>query len=379
LLPKLSEEAKAGLVEALGERGDAAARPAVLELVKSNQELVRLAAIRALGSLGTEADVPVLAAQAGAASDAGKNAARQALVRLRGDRVNPAILAAMDTQEAGVRAELLAVLAARNVRESLPVVLRCAADADPAVRAAALDALRFMADEQQVDELIRLVRQTQDRAERRKAELALMAVCGRAREKCAETLAAGLADAVGPTRIVLLQALGRAGGPAALEATAACLQDQDEAVRDEAMRVLSVWPDTTVVPRLKQVAAEASQLRYHILAVRGLVRLASPQSDKAADLALLAEAMKLAKRPPEKHLVLGVLGGVATAESMKLVVEALDDPTLAEEAGLAATNIAEGLTDGDKAATRAALQKVLDHVQTAATRKRAQELMERAP
>jgi HEAT repeat protein len=375
LLPKLPDESQAGLVEALGERGDAAARPAVLPLVRSDQELVRVAAIRALGLLGTEADVPVLAARAGVESAAERNAVRQSLVRLRGEQVHAAISAAIQAGDPHVRAELLAVLAARNAKEALPVVLRCAADPEPTVRLAAIDALRFMADEQQVGELIRLVRQAKEGAERRKAELALMAVCGREHEKCVEAVAASLTAADGPTRIVLLQTLGRAGGPAALEAVAGRLRDEDEAVRDEVMRVLSVWPDTTVVPRLKQIAADATSLRYHILAVRGLVRLANPQSDRPADLGLLTEAMQLAQRPQEKHLVLGVLSSVATPESLAIVLRALDDPALAEEAGLAATTIAEGLADGDKATIRAAMRKVLDKVQTAPTRERAQKLL----
>ena len=51
LLPKLEPEAQAGLLDALADRGDRAARPAVLEMVKSPAEQVRTAALRAVGSL----------------------------------------------------------------------------------------------------------------------------------------------------------------------------------------------------------------------------------------------------------------------------------------------------------------------------------------
>ena len=49
LLPRLSPEARAALLGALGERGDAAARPAVLDQIECAEPEVRSAAIRAVG------------------------------------------------------------------------------------------------------------------------------------------------------------------------------------------------------------------------------------------------------------------------------------------------------------------------------------------
>ena len=60
LLPKLAPEAQVGLLGALAGRGDAAARPAVLDLLDHSQGEVRAAAIRALGALGDKDDVPRL-------------------------------------------------------------------------------------------------------------------------------------------------------------------------------------------------------------------------------------------------------------------------------------------------------------------------------
>ena len=53
LLPGLPPDGQAGLLEALGDRGDAAARPGVLQMLDSKEEAVRAAALLALGSLGT--------------------------------------------------------------------------------------------------------------------------------------------------------------------------------------------------------------------------------------------------------------------------------------------------------------------------------------
>ncbi len=374
LVKELPPDGKAGLLEALGDRQDAAARPTVLEMLGSQDPAVRTAALKALGSLGTVADVPLLAGKTATGSDPVKNAARGSLVRLRGDDVNGAIVAAMAKAEPDVRVALLGVLAARNARESLPDVLKSVKAEDPGVRSAALGALRFLADENDTAAIAGILKAGDD-AQRKKAELALLAVCSRGGQTSAKAIIAALADADVPSRIALLHGLARAGGAASLEAIVARLKDDDEAVRAEAVRMLSGWGDPAAVPHLLEIAKPSESLRHRVLAIRGLVRLASPRDDKPADLKMLSELIKLARRPQEKCLVLGVLGGVGTSESLALVTPALDDPTLAEEAGLAAVMIAEKMKDGDKSKIRAAMEKVRRQVKNQKVRDRAQKIL----
>ena len=372
LVPTLGPEGQAALLEALGDRGDPAARPVVLDMLQAEQEPVRAAALRALGPLGTVEDVAALMGKAAEGSDLEKQAARQALVRLKGDDVNQAVVAAMSKGKPGAKVELLGVLAARNAKEALPTVMESVADADPAVRLAALGALRYLADEKNAAGIVGLVKGAKDDAERRKAELALLMVCTRGGPSCAEPIIAGLGDANEPARIALLHALARTGGPKALEAVVARLQDDDEAVRDEAVRALSVWRDPAVKPHLLTLAKESKRERHQVLAVRGLVRLARAQEEKPADLAGLTEAMGLAKRPGERRLVLGALADVASAESLALAADALGDRAVAEEACFATVMIAEEMEDGNKDEVRAAMQKVLRYATNGDVRARAE-------
>ncbi len=376
LLPKLSPEAQADLLDALGIRGDAAARPAALDMLKSPREAVRAAALRVLGPLGGTADVAVLSQKAAAGEPLEQVAARQSLTRLRGDGVDAALAAALAKGEPNVREVLLGVLADRNAKEALPNAMKYAEDPEPAVRMAALAALRILAGENETPAIVKMVKAAKDDAERYKTELTLLAVCTRGRQKCADAIIAGLADADAASAVVLLDGLARAGGPKALPTIVAHLQDKDESVRDGAMRLLSAWPDADVAPYLLAVAKDGKNLLQQVLAIRGLVRLASPQKDKPADLPMLADAMKLAKRPQEKRLVLGVLGVVATPQSLAMVVAALDDPALAEDAGLAAVLIAENIQDENKEQTRTAMQKVLQQVKNPKTRDRVNKILE---
>ncbi len=92
LLPKLAPEAQVDLLAALAARGDAAARPAVLEMLKSQDSPVRTAAIQALGPLGEEADVPALSQLVATAAGPEKAAALTSLYDLRGQGINAAIV-----------------------------------------------------------------------------------------------------------------------------------------------------------------------------------------------------------------------------------------------------------------------------------------------
>jgi len=376
LLSTLPPEGQASLLEALGDRSDVAARPAVLKMLESDQALVRAAALGAMGSLGNVSDVPLLVGQAAELSGPEQKAARQSLVRLRGDDINAALVAAMDDAGPGLRIEVLSALAARNAKDTLPDVLKNAEAPELPVRLAAIAALRFLADESNTVALVAIVKAAKDETERGKAALMLLATCSRGREACVDAIVAGLDDADVPSQIVLLQALARAGGDKALETIVARLEDDDEAVGDAAVRLLAGWPGPAAVPQLLSIAREGSSQRRQVLAIRGLVRLAAPQKEKPGDLQTLTEVMQLAKRAQEKRLVIGALGGFATPQSLALVAPVVDDPELATEAGLAAVMIAERIEDGDKDEIRSAIEKVSKSSQEPQIRERAQKVLE---
>jgi len=363
LLPKLPLDGQVDLLDALSDRGDAAARPAVLEMVKNEQEKARTAAIKALGALGNTTDVALLAGKAATGDESEQTAAAQSLARLRGEGVNDAVVGAMDGAEPGVQVVLLAALAARNATDALPTVLASAEDEDASVRVAAVKALRFLADESHAADIVKILKAAGDDTERTAAKLALLVLCSRGGEGCAAPIIAGMADADAASQIALLHALARCSGDDALAEVVARLGDDDEAVADEAMRMLSIWHEKAAAPHLLDIAQTSDNARHQTLAIRGLARMAaakegSEEEAAPADVALLSETMPLARRSQEKRLVLGVLGSAADAEALALAAAALDDDDVAADAALAAVLIAEKIEEGDKDAIRSAMEKV---------------------
>ena len=375
LLPKLPPNVQVKLIDALGERGDAAARPMILKMLNSKTESIRTIAARALSILAEPADICVLAKVASTGSNPEKKAARYSLRQLRGNKMNTAMIEALKSSDAKPKIELIAALIDRNVKESLPVVLQSVNDSDLAVRLAVLGALRAMADENHTAMVIKRLKSAKDKSERKQAALALLGTCRRGGTKCAETVIAGFNGADAATRISLMRALTLAGGPKSLNEIVARLKDNDKGVRVEAVRQLAGWREPAAICHLKKLAGDVKNLRNHVLAIRGIVRLASPGKNRPADLAMLNEAMELAIRKEEKVMVLGALSKIPTPESLALVASGLDQPAIVEEVCFTAVLIAEKISEGNKSQVRAVMQKVAETTKSEKMRDRAKKVL----
>jgi len=376
-LPQLPPVGQVALLKVLEERSDPVARPAVLDGMKSADEGVRVASLKALCAVGGAADVTVLAGKVAAGTDAEKTVAAEGLALLKGDDVNAAIVAAIKGAEAAARAALVRSLGARSAAGTIATVMECTKDSDAGVRLAALESAKTLAGEAQTPALVGSVKSAKEDTERKAAEEALLAVCGRGREKCAAPVVAGLEGADAASKMVLLRAMGRAGGPQALRAVQAAMKDADASVQDEAVRVLAGWSDASAAPALLAIAKSAANQKHQVLALQGYVRLAGEQPTNDAKVKMLTEAMGLAKRPDDKKLVLGALSNVQTVESLRLVVPCLSDAALAEEASAAAVKIAGKVAGSAKDLTRDAMQKVIQQSKNNKVRKEAEDILKK--
>jgi len=375
LLEKLAPDVQAKLIAALGDRGDAAARPAILKMQDSRNEAVRIAAADALSALASPDDIPVLAKQAAAGSDAEKLAARNTLRTLKGEKMDAAMIAALKDADAKTKIELIAALTDRNVKASLPTVIKSVADPDKALRITVLEALGVMADETYAQPIVTRLKAAKDRAEIRKAALALMFTCRRGGAKCADAVIAGFKGSDATVRILLMRALTEAGGPKSLAQVVAGMKDEDKSVRNAALRTLTGWPDPAAAPHLKKLAGDVENLREHILAIRGLIRLGSPAKDRPGDLTLLSDTLKLASRVDEKRLVLSAFGTIPTKQSLAAAASFLGNAELAENAAAAVVMIAEKITDSDKDELRAAVREVIKVVKSEKIKARAEKVL----
>ncbi len=139
-LPSLPPANRAALIAVLAGRGDKAACPAVVKALDDAEENVRVAAIKALATLGDAAIVPALL-DAAVKGGRGGESAKQTLARLPGDDVAKALLAAVKEKPAaaGIAVE---TLASRREKAVLPALKELAAQKN---EAAARGYVRIMA------------------------------------------------------------------------------------------------------------------------------------------------------------------------------------------------------------------------------------------
>ncbi len=364
LLPALDGEKKALLLAALADRGDKAALPAVLEAVKDPAEDVREAVCNALGLIGDASAVPMLL---GAAAGGGKEsaAARESLARIRGDGVNDALISAMQGGDAAVKKEAIQALAARQAAEAAPILMGLAQGADAALRADALSALGTLAGAEQLAGLVDLLVKQPEPSDRAAIESAIVGAAQRVKDDAQRTaalLAALPKQSEAASRCAIVAVLGKVGDNASLEAVRGALKDPQQEVCDAAARALANWPSAAARNDLFALARDGKTETQRVLALRGYVRLLGTEPGRpAGELARdYGEALKLAKQPEGKRLVLAGLGNVKSPAALDLALPLLGDREVQAEAALAVLKTAETLGAEQPEAVKNALNKVLE-------------------
>ena len=376
-MQKASPPDRAALLAILGARADAAALPAVLGAVKDSDEQVRVAAMQAASSIGgpgaAEAIVAIVSASGGKDRDA-----LDALAKMRGDEVNAiAGSTAMKASDPAVRAALVNVLATRRAEDQMPAVMAAAAEKDVAVRIAALNALAAMAGQQQLPTIVNILKDTKDKNERMAAEQALSAACDRQLgDACVKLLTAALGAAPPENAAAMIRVLGDAGNAKAMQMVVSYTKGASTDLKDAAIRTLAEWPTKEAAGPLLDVAQTSDNPTHQVLALRGIIRLASLKGVGADEqLKLLAGAMKAAKRPEEKRQVLAGLGSVQTVGALETAAACLDEVSLQAEAAAAVVEIAGKVAKQNPAAVRDALTKVLKVAKDNRVRKDAEKVL----
>ncbi len=381
LLKRVSPDTKARLIQALAARGDAEALDAIKNAVGGDNEAVRVAALKALGTLGDASVVPTLALKAAEASDEEQEAARASLARLKGSQVNEVILQQIEESGAAVSVELIGALEERGAADTAPTMLELGKNAESEdVRATAIDALGSLAGKDMLGDVVDLIRNARNESIMQAGRNALVAMCERVgdRESCARVVVAGLKDAGVEASSALLSVCGRLGGPRALRALRNATESDEPSVKDAAIRALAGTSDPRAAEHLLEIARETSSARHRALCLRGYVRLVAARED--IDLVAKArkyrQAMELANRTAERRLVLSQLPQVPTTATLEMAEKCLEDEELKEEAAMAMVGIAEGLASSNRKAAVGAIKDVLEVSRNDAVKKRAREALD---
>jgi len=377
-LPKLSSASQVQLLSVLGDRGDVAALPAITAAVKVENQAVRIAALRALGQLGDDSSVGLLAGVAAEQKGEEQKTARDSLYRLRGSKVDQVVVAGIATSKPKTKVELISAVGERNIRAGVKTLLETAKDSDRKVRTESFKVLKVVAGPEQLPALIELLVNAQSSSDRTEAQKTIATVAHKIEDKNrqAEAVLAVLPsvkDVQG--RCSLLEVLGKIGDGNALPILTAALKDKNVEIQTAAIRALAEWPTAEPVVDLMKVAESSENKVHRILALRGFVRLLGLESSRSTEetIGMYKKAMSLAQDAGEKRRVLSGLGNTKSLEALQMAQEYLGDKALSNEAAVAMIRIAAAISPEFPEQAKAAIEKVRKSATSDSLREQAQE------
>ncbi len=334
------------IVQAMADRKETVDLIGVLNAAKNGARPVRIAAIKALGSVGDASCLPALL-KIGLDADAElAQTTKATLAKLPGEDVDSQIVARITDVDGPMYPLLIEIIGRRRI-DATPALLKALEHADSTVRSAALTALGETVNADDLSVLVSQVIAPKHREDIAAARQALMAASVRMpdREICAAELAEALTQTESvPTKSSLLRILGAVGGTEALEAIGSAAKSSDSELQDVSSRLLGEWMTDDAAPVLLDLSKTAPGNKYRVRALRGYIRIARqfviPDSQRTE---MCRKALAASTRPAEQKLVLEVLKRYPNKETLRLAIGAMQRPELKDDASQAVQTIAKKL------------------------------------
>ncbi len=369
------------VLAAMGIRGRSQFTPTVLAAVTSPYESVRLAAARALGTVGDVTALPALVKWAAAKGPLGETA-RQSLEIVCGPKIDDQILTALRGERDPLRrVEWIGVIEVRRPASAVPLLLGEAIGQNAMVAARALAALGKLAAPGDIPALAGVCLKIGHGPLQEDAERALVRTCLQLdATKRAQPLLAMYRAATPADQLALLPLLGRVGGADVRPLVQTALASNDPATYEAGVRAISNWPDAASADQLWQLAQTAKELAQRQWALRAFVRVVSLPGGASYNekLEKLKQAMQLSQTDHERLWVIQRAAAVRSVECLRFLVPYLGQPDLAQQTCASVVELAhhKEVRDPSRAEFNAALKKVLTTAKDTVVLERAKRYLE---
>lgn len=336
--PDLTPENQAILLHAFGARGDEAALDTVLLAARSRIPVVRKAALKALVQFNHPNTLEALLKAAADGTPDEQKIARDGLEHLDHPKVNDELLIAVLSADNAVRAEAIKTIAARNVKEAIPSLLRVARRDVKPLRLEALKALGSVATADEIEPMVDMMLEDWSDADRAAIGEAIIRVAQRApagkdrTAPIARALAKSSSTADG--RITLISILEAVKDDSGLEAIESAARKSDPNVRRAAIEVLASWPNAQAVETLERVARSDDDPALRALAFDGLLRQLAKADALSVDerLKYYERAAKSAETAEQKRQIIAGVSAIADPRSAAVLDQFVNDAQVGPEA-----------------------------------------------
>lgn len=349
-LPGMDAATQVLVIQALAVRADKAALATLRKTAAGSGEETVRAAIEVLGQLGDASDVKLLAGKAaggGGVVGFEAEAAKEALHVLSGDHVIERMIGLLDETDGTEKVILIETLTVREAHDAVRKLVELLDAQEPAVRKACWKGLGVLGQAENIPVLVDklLTARMEEQKEAENAVVAIARHSGQIRESTNRIMEKLETAREEPVRCRLLRVLGEIGDPAALEVLRSGLGDEQEQVRETALRALAGWPTAEPMNDLLAVAEKSKSHLHRILALRGYIEMvdkAAGFSDEGKIMRYQA-AMKLAGQAAEQKKVLAAVSKIPALSAFQMAAGYRANSVLKEEAAIAACTIAKNI------------------------------------
>jgi HEAT repeat protein len=364
----LSPSRQVMLLILLGDIGNQAVLPTVLEAAQTGEREVRIEAIYTLAYLGDATVVPFLLAASTDSDDQIAAAAQATLAVLDSSENDAAIVELLKSDDIPTLQMAINVVAQRKIASATPALLDLIQNRElgirpSEIRASAIHALGSTAQLEHLPELIEPILTTSRRRSDSPSILsALKAACVRMpQEECASVLVAAMSDASLGVQIELMKPLATVGGATALDAFVDAAKSDEDVLQDNATRLLGEWLTADAAPAMLDLAKTLPEGKYQIRAIRGYVRIARQLNMTVEErMEVCRNTLAIAQRSDDKVLVFEVIRRYPTPEGFTLAVSLLEDEDLQTKACETIVSIAASLASESPLQVEAALLQVIE-------------------
>jgi len=352
--------------------------PVVLDAARRGDDAVRVAALKAVATLGDASCVTLLAEKAAAGTADEKTTARESLIRLSGPGVDDAILSAIQKSDTPAKIELIRCLPPRVLTTGTETLFGVLDSPESRVRIEAYRALSEIALPEQLPRIVERLASAPTDADRREAVKTVTAVGLKVLDpdKRAQALLDRFPSATAvPVKASFLEALGKLGDPHALPVIRKCLADRNEEVQSAAVLALSDWPNDEPMGDLLKIAKTSKNETLRALGLRGVIKLtgsAVKSPDEA--LRLYRDALSLSTGVQEKQAVFSGVAKVASTKALGLALMSMADAEIGNEAEAAALQIIRNIREKHPDEAKDGLKKLLAAARNPSVKEEAEEL-----
>jgi len=334
--------AVADLIDFLGERKGRTVLPEVTRFLGSQEESVRLSAIRASFHLGGKEILgqlwPLLAK-----SPADGQLILDLVATLKPeDYMDQLIKIYPDIPEASKTVVLNAV------RDKMTpgwkeIILREIDSPSAELSRAAAGCLASVCSEGDLPWLLEKYALLGDAAVAAGCQAAIKSALGGVKDegKRQQFLLASINKSKGKARASLIRLLPLAGGQESLKSVLTFMSDKDPEIKAAAVFALTSWPGFEAAPLLINLLSSTQDRKVRYLACQGLVRLVKESGASASEKLKILEQMKpLVSYPDERGLLLTGWASRREVKALEEIAGFFDDESLKERAALSACRLA---------------------------------------